>query len=79
MNLFLGQLDARVYQIAHLVQESLSGACGPDVADSSFLEKPGAEGREVVFRQAVGAKIGTKASIGPDKIGGRTVGVILVP
>lgn len=78
VDLFLSQLDAGIDQIANPVQESLSGICGSDVADSSFLEKTGTVGREAVFRDAVGAKIGTEPRIGPEKVGSRTVAVILV-
>lgn len=69
MDLFLGQFDAGVYQIANLVQESLGRVCGPDVTDSSLLEKIGAASREAVFRHTVGAEVGAKPSIGPGKVG----------
>jgi hypothetical protein len=79
MDLFFGQLDARVYRVADPIQERLSGVCGLDVADPSFLKQTGATCGKVVFRHTVGAKIGAEPSIGPGEVGSRTTTVVLVP
>ena len=55
MNLLLSQLDSGIYQVADPVEESLTGVCRLDVADSGLLEKIGASSRETVLRNAVGA------------------------
>lgn len=39
MDLVLGQLDPRVYDITNPGEESLSGVRGLDIADSGLLEK----------------------------------------
>lgn len=45
MDLVLGQLDPRVYDITNPIEESLSGVGGLNIADSGFLEKSRAGSR----------------------------------
>jgi hypothetical protein len=54
MDLLLGQLDPRVYDVTNPGEESLSGVRGLDITDSGFLEKSRAGSREAILRDAVG-------------------------
>jgi len=55
MNLLLGQLDPRVYQVADPVEESLSGVRCLNITDSSFLEETRTSSRKAVLMNTMGA------------------------